>query len=135
MKQGLKKKETSTSTVKRKPRAKTEASLALARSISKAIVEIKGERTVILDLRDKSSYADYLVITSASNTRQVLAIADKIQDKVHGSTKKWPLGVEGTDSALWILVDYGDVVAHVFLEETREFYRLEKLWYDAKRVR
>ncbi|MDO8520462.1 MAG: ribosome silencing factor [Deltaproteobacteria bacterium] len=120
---------------KRKTRAKADPSLNLARLIGEAAEDMKGEKTVILDLKDKSSYADYLIITSASNTRQALAMADKIQDNIHAKTKKWPLGVEGTDSALWVLIDYGDVVAHIFLEETREFYRLERLWYDAKRVK
>lgn len=118
-----------------KTRSKADPGLMLARSISKAISETKGEQIVILDLQKHPSYADYLVIASASNTRQVLAISDKIQETIHATTKKWPLGVEGIDNALWILVDYGDVVAHIFLEETREFYRLEKLWYDAKRVK
>ena len=121
MKQGPKKKAVA------KPRAKTDPGLVLARSMCKAINEAKGQRTLILDLKEHSSYADFLVITSASNTRQVLAISEKIQEKIHSITKKWPLGVEGTENALWILVDYGDVVAHIFLEETREFCRLEKL--------
>lgn len=119
----------------RKTRTKADISLTLARSICEAIDETKGNRAVVLDLKDHSSYADFLVIASGSNTRQVLAIADRIQETVHAATKKWPLGVEGTENGLWVLVDYGDVVAHVFLEETREFYRLEKLWHDAKRVK
>lgn len=89
---------------------------------------------VTLDMRPLSSMADYLVIASGTNDRQVQAIADRIVDGVAKKQKRKPLGIEGTENAHWILVDYGDVICHVFLDTARDFYRLEDMWYDARRV-
>ncbi|OGQ08664.1 MAG: ribosome silencing factor [Deltaproteobacteria bacterium RIFCSPLOWO2_12_FULL_40_28] len=92
---------------------------------------MKSEGIVVLDLRGKSSFTDYMVIASASNTRQAIAIAERIEEKVLKKFKRKPLGWEGFETAQWILLDYGDCVCHLFLNETRQFYRLEELWHDA----
>ena len=74
------------------------------------------------------------VITSASNTRLVRTIVDEIEQQVAERTGDKPRAVEGLSDASWVLIDYGDFVVHVFLTETREFYGLERLWADARRV-
>lgn len=84
----------------------------------------------VLDVSVPLVISDYFVICSASNDRQVKAIADAVQRSLreHGAR---PKHVEGLDAARWILLDFGDVVVHVFLDEEREFYNLERLWQDA----
>jgi ribosome-associated protein len=88
----------------------------------------------IFDLRGVSSFADFFVICSASNARQIQAIADGVA----GELKKagWiPLGIEGYETAEWVLVDYGDVIVHIFSEKARSFYDLERLWRQAKEIK
>jgi len=77
--------------------------------------------------------ADYFVICSGTSTTQVKAIAEYIEHKLREDDIR-PIGVEGRDNAHWILIDYGDVVVHIFEEETRAFYELEKFWLDAPRI-
>jgi ribosome-associated protein len=78
--------------------------------------------------------ADEFVIVSASNDRQVKAIVDDLERAVDESGHAKPLRVEGLDDRHWVLIDYGDVVVHVFLEETRRYYELERLWGDVPRI-
>jgi ribosome-associated protein len=78
--------------------------------------------------------ADEFVIVSASNDRQVKAIVDDLERAVDESGHAKPLRVEGLDDRHWVLIDYGDVVVHVFLHETREYYELERLWGDVPRL-
>lgn len=77
--------------------------------------------------------ADYFVICSGTSTTQVKAIADNIEHKLNEEGIR-SIGVEGRDNARWVLIDYGDVVVHVFEEETRAYYELEKFWLDAPRI-
>jgi ribosome-associated protein len=93
----------------------------------------KAEELVALDLREIASFTDYFLICSGTSTRQVQAIADEVVEKLkeHGAR---PLHIEGYASAQWVLIDYGDLVVHVFEQRAREFYDLERLWRDAKRV-
>ena len=93
-----------------------------------------GNDTVVLDVGDVLSIVEYFVVTSAPNTRQVRTIAADIEDGIKAAGGPGPLRVEGTDDATWILMDYGDVVVHIFLQETREFYDLERLWSDVGRL-
>ncbi|PTW44498.1 ribosome silencing factor [Rhodovulum kholense] len=90
----------------------------------------KAEDVVRIDLRGKSSVADYMVICSGRSTRQVSAIAEKLKDRL-----KEDLGrsckIEGKDQGDWVLIDVGDVIVHVFRPEVREFYQLEKMWMPA----
>ena len=93
----------------------------------------KAEEISILDLRGISSITDYFVICSASSSRQAKAIADGIMEKL--SSRGIRSGhKEGYQEALWILLDYGGVIAHIFSPETRSFYGLERLWGDAPQV-
>jgi ribosome-associated protein len=94
----------------------------------------KGNDVVILRVGDIVSIIDEFVIVSASNTRQVLTIVDEIERALREQAGVKPLGSEGRDDASWVLLDYGDIVVHVFLDETRAFYDLERLWADAPRT-
>lgn len=93
----------------------------------------KARDVVILDIRELAVIADYFVICSANSRTQVQAIADAIVDKLslNGLRSK---GIEGREDGKWILLDFGDLVVHVFQEEEREFYGLERLWGDAPRL-
>jgi len=89
---------------------------------------------VVLDIGKLTSVADYLVLCSGGSDRQVRAIADHIdaslaQQRVH------PLSIEGTSTSQWVLMDYGDVVVHIFRTDVRAHYALERLWGDARQVR
>mgnify|MGYP006351100389 FL=1 len=93
----------------------------------------KAYDLLVLDLRGLTSIADYFVICSASNTTQVGAIADGIGHALAGKGIR-PSHVEGGTEATWVLMDYGDVVAHIFDEQARSYYSLDRLWGDSPRV-
>jgi ribosome-associated protein len=93
--------------------------------------EKKGEDIRVLDVGDIISIAEAFVFVSASNSRLVRTIVDEIELALKLSDDEGPRSVEGLDDASWVLMDYGDVVVHVFLTETREFYDLDRLWADA----
>lgn len=92
--------------------------------------EKKAEQVTVLDLRGLASFTDFFVICHGGSARQVQAIADQVMEKLRDE-KLRPLSVEGYRLAEWILIDYGDFVVHVFSENRREFYGLERLWSDA----
>ena len=98
-----------------------------------AATDRKAMDVVVLDMREASSITDYFLICTGGSERQVQAIADAVDEQMsrHGVAS---LGVEGYRGAGWILMDYGDIVVHVFSEETRDFYELERLWSNAPRV-
>lgn len=101
---------------------------------AQAAVDKQGERTIILDVSATLVVTDAFVITSGSNTRQVRTIVDEIERRLKAEDGGGPLRVEGRSDASWVLVDCGDVVVHVFLEETRAYYDLERLWADVPRI-
>jgi ribosome-associated protein len=88
----------------------------------------------LLDVGSIMGIVDNFVVTSASNTRQVRTIVDEIEKQMRERADSKPRATEGLTDASWVLIDYGDVVVHVFLTETREFYGLERLWADAPRI-
>jgi ribosome-associated protein len=94
----------------------------------------KAEDLVILDVREIVSYAQFFVICHGHSNRQVSAIAEAIRAEVKTALNEVPLGIEGMETGRWVLVDYGDVVVHVFDEHLRRFYDLEALWIDAPRI-
>lgn len=98
--------------------------------IAKAALAKKAKDVVLIDLRKLSSICGYFIIASGDSTTQIDTIADNIEKELLvRNCKLWHR--EGKGQALWILLDYGDIVVHVFYRETRGFYNLEKLWYDA----
>jgi len=87
----------------------------------------------VLDVGEVLGITDSFVITSGSNDRQVKTIAEEIEHRVGEATGEKPLHTEGLDTLRWVLLDYGDVVIHVFHEQARDFYDLERLWADVPR--
>ena len=105
---------------------------ALLDSIAKGIFEKKGLNVLKIDLRKlENRITDYFVICHATSTTQVGAICDSVEDTVIKDAKEKPIHVEGLDNCFWVLLDFGNVVVHIFLEEYRQFYSLESLWADA----
>lgn len=99
----------------------------------KVATEKKAEELVLLDMRGTSSFTDYFFICSGKSDRQVQAIAQGIEEALEKEGVR-PLGLEGVSAGKWILMDYEDVVVHIFLEPMRRFYDLEGLWIDAPRI-
>ena len=93
-----------------------------------------GEETVILAMGDLLGLTDAFVVTNGRNTRQVRTIVDEVERQVKECSGRSPVRVEGLDDAFWVLMDYGDFLVHVFMDEARSFYDLEHLWNDAPRV-
>jgi ribosome-associated protein len=91
----------------------------------------KAENIVVLDVGEVLSITDAFVITSGNNRRQVLTIAQEVEAQVKEVGGPPPIRVEGLTDAQWVLLDYGDFVVHVFLDEVRRYYDLERLWADA----
>jgi ribosome-associated protein len=106
---------------------------AMARKIAQLVLDKKAKDVLILDVRGMTSYADYFVIASGESDRQVSAMADGVLSEMKKSENLRPIGHEGTETGQWVLIDYGEVVAHLFFEEVRAFYDLEGLWADAAR--
>ena len=94
----------------------------------------KARDVLVLDLKGLNTITDYFVICSGESTTQVKAITGEIEERFHAEGVK-PLGIEGLSHGHWVLMDYNDVIIHIFEEETRKFYELEKLWIDAERIR
>ena len=89
---------------------------------------------VALDLRKIASFTEFFIIATGANQRQVQAIADEINEQLKKQLKVRPVRIEGYSGAEWVLLDYGDFVVHVFLDEERDYYELERLWSDVPRV-
>jgi ribosome-associated protein len=98
-----------------------------------AAAEKKAIDLVVLDLREVASFTDYFVITSGTNERQVQAISDEVFERLKKAGTP-AARVEGRKTAEWILLDYGDLIVHVFADKARRFYDLERLWREAKRL-
>ena len=100
---------------------------------ARACWEKGGVDTVILSVGKAISITDAFVITSGTNPRQVKTMAEEVEEKVKQAGGPAPLRIEGLDDARWVLMDYGDFVVHILLEEARNFYQLDRLWSDAER--
>ncbi len=101
-------------------------------SIAQGIFEKKGINVLKIDLRKlENRITDFFVICHASSTTQVSAICDSVEDIVRAGAGEKPSHVEGLDNCYWVLLDYGNAIVHIFLEEYRNFYSLESLWGDA----
>lgn len=112
---------------------KTPVNMDRLKAIARAADEKKAENLVILDVHKLTSLTDYFVFCSGNNPRQNKSIAEEIKQSLVAS-KERPSHLEGMQNATWILMDYGDIIIHIFMPEVRDFYDLEGLWADAKRL-
>jgi len=96
--------------------------------------EKKAIDLLAIDLREIASFTEFFIIASGNNQRQVQAVSDEINEQLKKQLNSRPVRIEGYSSGEWILLDYGDFIVHVFEKNAREFYDLERLWLDAKRV-
>lgn len=109
-------------------------SLELAQSVCKSVAEKKGDNIIMIRVEEKTVLCDYFVIASGHSTTQVRAIAENVDERM----KKWngldPLRKEGLAEGRWAVLDYGGVIVHVFNDESRDFYNLERLWENGNNV-
>ncbi len=113
-----------------------ETTLAIPDRVRAAVaasLDTKAEAVMVRHLEQVTDFTDYFLIASGTNERQVQAIAEAVEERLRSSGVR-PLAVEGRAPAQWVLLDYGDFVVHVFLDETRKYYGLERLWRDAPDV-
>jgi ribosome-associated protein len=108
--------------------------LRRARVAARVAAENRGRDVVILDLRELTSIFDFFVLVSGTSRRQLHAISEEIDRVLEKELGDRRLGIEGYEESRWILLDYGDVVIHMFEPETRAYYAIEELWSQAKRV-
>ncbi|MET0401908.1 MAG: ribosome silencing factor [Cystobacter sp.] len=106
---------------------------ALARKIGNLLSDKKAVDIVILDVRGMTSYADYVVVASGESDRQVTSMAEHVLSKMKESEGLRPVGHEGMNTGQWVLLDFGEVIAHVLYSEMRAHYDLEGMWADARR--
>ncbi len=112
---------------------KLDVSDILLETIIEGIREVKGIDTSILDLKKiETAVCKYFVICSGTSNTHVSSIADSVKKNVSKEIQEKPWHIEGLNTSEWVLIDYSDIVVHVFQEQTREFYRLEDLWGDAE---
>ena len=101
---------------------------------ARAADDKKGVDTVVLAVGSVLAITEHFVITHGTNSRQVRTIADEVEQRVSGAGGPKPIRIEGLDDLSWVLMDYGDFVVHVFSEDARHFYELERLWADVPKV-
>ena len=109
-------------------------SLKLALAAARTADENRGRDIVVLDMRELTPIFDYFVIVTGTSRRQLHAISEEIDDTLQLKLGDKRIGIEGYNESRWILLDYGDVVVHLFDAETRDYYDLEQLWGAAQRV-
>ena len=103
--------------------------------IADAMLEKKGQDVVSLDLRPiGTAFSDYFIVCNADSSPAVVAIADNVEERMIQKCKRKVLRTQGKENAFWVILDYGEVVVHVFQTPYRSFYRLEDLWADAERT-
>lgn len=127
------KKSTRAATKRRAPQANENPARALALAIAHAALDKKALDLEIIDVTGKVDYADFVIVMSATSDRHANALAKNIDTEMSRSGSK-ASSIEGLPQGAWVLMDYGDVVVHIFHQDTRGYYDLEALWYDAERV-
>lgn len=105
----------------------------LVKVVYKALESKKGENIKIIDISDVSVLADYFIIANGSNQNQVQALVDNVQEELYKIGRE-PVQIEGYRTGNWILMDYSDIIVHVFSKEDRLFYDLERIWRDGKEI-
>jgi ribosome-associated protein len=116
------------------PGARSERALERALAAARTAAENRGRDIIILDLRSITSEFDYFVLATGSSGRQLRAMSDEIDHTLKHGMHDRRLGIEGSHDSRWILLDYGDVVIHLFDDEARRYYALDELWCEAKPV-
>jgi ribosome-associated protein len=106
----------------------------LAAAAARVALDNNGSDVVVLDVSAQSAEFDFFVLATGTSRRQLHAISEQIDDKLEKELGDHRMGIEGYDESRWIVLDYGSVVIHLFDEETREYYDLESLWADGKKV-
>ena len=117
-----------------RPSVGSERSLQMALAVARAAAENRGRNIVVLDLRKITPIFDYFVIATGASRRQLHAMSEEIDRLLEVDLNDKRLGIEGYRESRWIVLDYGNIVVHLFDEETRDYYALEQLWGDAPRV-
>jgi len=107
----------------------------LCRLVVDALDDAKARDVEVFDLRERNTFADFMIVASGTSNRQNKAMADRIVMRLKERGQPAPLGVEGQEQGEWVLVDLTDIVVHLMLPQTRAFYNLEKLWHEATRSR
>lgn len=105
--------------------------LELAHTLVETLIDKKGSNILLLDITDQAIFTDYFVLCNGDNRRQINALADAVLEAARVKCERKPRGKEGDPAGGWVLVDFGDVIVHLFAEEQREYYNLEELWADA----
>jgi ribosome-associated protein len=108
--------------------------LELALAAAEVAAENRGQNVLVLDMRKQTALFDYFVIATGTSRRQIHAMSEEIDHKLEDDLNDKRMSVEGYRESRWIVLDYGSVVIHLFDEPTRQFYNLENLWADAKKV-
>ncbi len=106
----------------------------LAKTVCKAIADKRGKDVVLLYVREKTDLCDYFVIARGSNTPQIKAMGERVEEFVERELGVAPSRTEGVRDGRWAVIDYGDVIVHIFNDETRLFYHLERLWADGENM-
>ena len=122
-------------TKKAAAKPKVSAALLLAQVAARAADEKQGSNITVLDVGDVLAITELFVVATASNSRQVGAIQSEVSHKVREKLGRSPLRSEGTVEQQWVLIDYGDVVVHIFAQEARDFYEIERLYSDVPQLR
>lgn len=113
---------------------RSESAKQLALAAARVIADTRGSDIVVLDLRKVTDVFDYFVIATGTSRRQMHAMADEVKHTIRRDLQDEPRGVEGYEDGHWVVMDYGDVVVHLFDAGSREYWDLEQLWADASRV-
>jgi ribosome-associated protein len=118
----------------RRPEASADQVLGWVRTAAAAAASKTDDPTVVLDVGEVLSITSWFVVTSGGNPRQVKTVAEEVEWQVADGGGPRPVRIEGLDTLQWVLMDYGDFVVHVFHEEARRYYELERLWSDVPRL-
>lgn len=118
----------------KKPKQQLPGGLDRALLAARVADDNRGTNIVILDMRELTAVFDYFVVVSGTSRRQLHAMSEEIDHALEERTGDVRMGIEGYEDSHWILLDYGDVVVHLFEPETREYYAIEQLWAQAKRI-
>ncbi|MEE9311419.1 MAG: ribosome silencing factor [Planctomycetota bacterium] len=106
--------------------------LELARAATEACAKLKATDIKLLDVNGLTIISDYFVICTATSDTNARGIADEVKKHLRETAEQMPIGMEGTDSGWWVLLDYGDIVVHIFQDAARKYYAIDETWADAK---